>query len=237
MVSSRFTWKLYRDADAPLVLRKQCYPLNVEVVMRLRAIYVSMILAACCISLAQNKPDADSYEALIERVKSGDKTVDFRSLRLAYASSPKYSSRPDTTEPSKNMMSALRSKDFEKAKKNADVVLESKFVDIDAHYVEYIANRELHNPETAELHKSIAQALLKSITDSGDGKAPDTAYQVIEVHEEYVLLHFMGVGIPKSQSLLRKNGHAYDEIKFDDPESRKEVTLYFNVDISISHGQ
>jgi len=42
----------------------------------------------------------------------------------------------------------------------------------------------------------------------------------------------MGVGLPKSQSNLRQNGHAYDVIKFKDPESRQERTLYFNVAVS-----
>jgi len=51
-----------------------------------------------------------------------------------------------------------------------------------------------------------------------------------------VVLHTLGVGLPKSQSLLKKNGHSYDEIKYEDPASKEEKTLYFNVDIPIKHG-
>ena len=182
---------------------------------------------------AQPKP---TYESMVERTKAGDKTVDFRSLRLAYADSPNYSNRPDVSKQKRSMSAALKNRDFDKAIENADAVLASNFVDIDAHFVEYIAHRELKHEEASEFHKAIAQGLLKSITDSGDGKAPDTAYQVIEVHEEYVLLHFMGVGLPKSQSLLKKNGHSYDQITFDDPQSKQEVKLFFNVDIPMKHG-
>jgi len=192
----------------------------------------------CSIHLAaQDKPKTGaSYEGLVQRAMSGDHTVDFRALRLAYADSPSYGKGPDTSDTKKAMNIALNNKDFAKAIKNADAILASDYVDMACHFAEYIAHRELKEAEAAELHKAILQGLLKSITDSGDGKTPETAYQVIEVHEEYVLLHFMGVGLPSSQSLLRKNGHAYDEIKFEDPKSKMEVTLYFNVDIPTKHG-
>ena len=198
------------------------------------------ILITFCICMAasgQDKPQADnSYRSLVERIKSGDKTVDFRQMRLAYADSPDYSQGPDTTEKKKSMMEALRAKDFDGAVKNAEAVLAGDNVDMDAHYVDYVAYRELKDQEKADFHQFVLKGLLKSITDSGDGKSPKTAFQVIEVHEEYVLLHFMGIGLPKSQSLLQKDGHAYDEIKFDDPATKQEVVLFFNVDIPIKHG-
>lgn len=173
---------------------------------------------------------------MVERVKGGDQTIDFRELRLAYMDSRTYSNGPDTETQKKAMTAALNSKDFKGSIKNADVVLASNYVDMDAHFAEYIANRELNATGKADFRKFVLQALLKSITDFGDGKTPETAFQVIQVHEEYVLLRFMGVGLPESQSLLHKNGHSYDEIKFKDPKSGQSVTIYFNVDIPAKHG-
>jgi hypothetical protein len=181
-------------------------------------------------------PQQNDYEALAARLKAGDQTVDFRQLRLAYADSPNYSKRPDTDKEKKAMSAALNGKDFATAIKNADIVLAAKYVDMDAHYAEYVADRELGKLEGAEFHKFVLQGLLHSITSSGDGKTPETAYEVIEVHEEYVVLRFMGVGLPKTQSYLKKNGHAYDEIKYEDPKSKQEETIYFNVDIPAKHG-
>ena len=196
-----------------------------------------LLVLFCRAAIAQDTPKPQlSYESLVERVKGGDQTVDFRQLRLAYMGSKTYSNGPDTATQKKAMTAALNSKDFRSAIKNADVVLTSNYVDMDAHFAEYIANRELNATDKAEFHKFILQALLKSITDSGDGKTPDTAFQVIEVHEEYVMLRFMGIGLPESQSLLHKNGHSFDEIKFKDPKSGQSVTLYFNVDIPAQHG-
>jgi hypothetical protein len=206
--------------------------------MNRRSAALCFVVITACLTLGaqQAPPSKSSYEALVERVKGGDKTVDFRQLRLAYVDSPNFSRGPDTDPQKKAMMTSLNKHDFADAIKNADIVLAANYVDMDAHFAEYVAQRESKNQEQAEFHKFVFQGLLKSITDSGDGKTPETAYQVIAVHEEYVLLRSMGVGFPESQSLMQKNGHSYDALKFEDPAAKQKVTLYFNVDIPIKHG-
>jgi Domain of unknown function (DUF4919) len=173
---------------------------------------------------------------LAGRLKNNDRSVGFKELRLAYAGSPNIREGPDTDKQKKAMMAARNSHDFGAALKNADIVLASDYVEMDAQFVEYIANRELKASDQAEFYKFVFQGLSRSITDSKDGKTPDTAFRVIEVHEEYGLLRSMGVGLPESQALLHKNGHAYDEIKGKDPASNQEVTIYFNVDIPAKRG-
>jgi hypothetical protein len=140
----------------------------------------------------------------------------------------------DTDTQKKAMMAALNSKNYADALKNADIVLAADYVDMDAHFVEYIAHRELKNAEQAEFHKFILQGLLDSITHPGDGKNFETAYQVIQVHEEYVVLRFMGL-MPSKQSMAEKNGHSYDVMETLNPESNEKVTLYFNIDIEEKH--
>lgn len=199
--------------------------------------FLVLFVFLCQVAIAQDAANQQaSYESLVKRLKDGDITIDFRQLRLAYAESTNYSNGPDTDPQKKAMMAALDSEDFSSAIKNADTVLASNYVDMEAHFAEYIANRELKIEEKAVFHKFVLQSLLNSITDSGDGKTPETALQVIEVHEEYVLLRFLGIGLPESHSLLHKNGHSYDEIKFKDPQSGESVTRYFNVDIPFKHG-
>lgn len=171
-----------------------------------------------------------TYEGLVERVKTGDKSVDFRELRLAYVGSETRQKYADTDPQKKAMNEALRNKDFGKALENAEIVLKNNFVDMDAHYCEYAAYREQQKGEQADAEKYILGGLLQSIASSGDGKSPETAFQVIEVHEEYVVLHFSGL-MPGKQSLLHKNGHSYDVMEAVNPKTNEKVTLYFNVDI------
>ncbi len=178
---------------------------------------VTSLLTPCIFS--QDKSNAKpTYAELVARTKSGDKSIDFKELRFAYADS---GGGPDTDAQKKAMMAALNSKKFAEVIKNADAVLAGDFVDMDAHYAEYIAHRELKDLDQADFHKFILQGLLDSILHSGDGKRPETAFQVIEVHEEYVILRYMGL-MPSQQSLSEKNGHSYDIMEAINPKSKEK---------------
>jgi hypothetical protein len=200
--------------------------------MNAKSIFVLVASAFLTFGVGQeDKPkERPAYEALVEKVKTGDKGVDFKQLRLAYADSP--TSRPDTDPQKKAMTAALNSKNYPEALKNADVVLASDFVDMDAHFAEYVAQRELNNTEQAEFHKFVLHGLLDSIMHSGDGKSEETAFQVIEVHEEYVILRYVGL-MPSKQSLSTKGGHSYDVMEAVDAKTQEKITLYFNIDVEM----
>ena len=68
--------------------------------------------------------------------------------------------------------------------------------------------------------------LLQSITATGDGKTPETAFKVISVAEEYALLREIGAEV-KSQSLV---GHC-DKMEVE--RNEKEYTFYFDVRIPL----
>ena len=202
--------------------------------MKTKSILGILVSAFVAFGMAQeDRPtEKPAYEVLVEKLRNGDKNIDFKQLRLAYAASS--ASRRDTDEQKRAMTKALNSKNYLDALKNADIVLASDFVDMDAHFAEYVAQRELKNTEQAEFHQFVLRGLLDSITHSGDGKSEKTAYQVIEVHEEYVILRFMGL-MPSKQSLSEKDGHSYDVMEVTDPKTEQKVTLYFNVDIPMKH--
>jgi Domain of unknown function (DUF4919) len=200
--------------------------------IRLFPLVVLTLGTLCPAAILQEKPAGASYGSLVQKLKSGDQNIDFKQLRLAYADSPTH---VDTDRQTKSMMNNYRKKDFKGALKNAEAVLLTNYTDMDAHAIASLASKELGNPENAEYHRNIYVGLIKSIKDSGDGKTPATAFQVIEVHEEYVMLRAMGAGLPKSQSLLNVEGHSFDAMKVDDPKTHEETTIYFNVDIPFSH--
>jgi hypothetical protein len=198
--------------------------------------FICILLLSFSVCFGSNKKATADYRSLVQRAKTGDQTVNFRDLRLAYMDSEDYERGPDTEVQKKAMLAALKEHNFKDALTSAEAVLAGDYADIDAHFVEYVSHRELKATELSDLHHFIFQGLLKSIADSGDGKSPETAFQVIDVHEEYVLLRAMGVGFPKSQSVMKKNGHSYDALTFGDPDTHKDTTLYFNVDIPAKHG-
>ena len=183
-------------------------------------------------SFSQEKEAKSSrYNEIVAKLKAGDKNVDFKELRAAYAETIH---TVDIDPQKKAMTDALNAKKFEEAIKNADAVLAADYADMDAHFGEYIAYRELQKTEQADFHKFVLEGLLDSITNSADGKSYETAFQVIEVHEEYVLLRFMGL-LPSKQSMAEKNGHSFDVMEAMNPKTNEKVTLYFNIDIEEKH--
>lgn len=168
------------------------------------------------------------YKELSERAKKGDQTVDFRAMRLAFFETPEYNPLTGMID-NRALNAALGQGDYAGAVKTAEAILEKNFVDLNAHMVAYIAHRETKNEEKAKYHRDIAEGLLNSIKATGDGKSPETAFEVISISEEYAMFRALGVRAIK-QSLVQEKGHSYDAVVVVDPRTNQQTTYYFNVD-------
>jgi hypothetical protein len=174
------------------------------------------------------------YATLLASLKAGKTAIDYTRLRLSYMDSPEYKAAKDVSKSEDAMTEALNKKDYPAALKNAEAVLESNYVNIDAHFVAFVANREMGAMDKAQFHRTVFRGLIDSIRNSGDGKSMETAWVVINVHEEYVILRALGFR-PGEQSLIHKDGHSYDEMKVKNAEDGTAQTFYFNVDIPFKH--
>ena len=134
----------------------------------MRLICILLMLAG---SLVGQNPTA-TYKALLERAKAGDQTVDYRQMREAYFDSE---NDYDPTDARKQMFQELNAKQFGRALKTADTILEKDYVDIDAHLGAMMANKELGNKEAAAQHDKAIRALVASISGGLDGRSVKTA--------------------------------------------------------------
>jgi hypothetical protein len=182
--------------------------------------------------VAQDHPS--EYATLLASLKDGKTDIDYTRLRLSYMDSPEYKAAKDVSKFEDAMSDALNKKDYPAALKDADAVLESDYVNIDAHFVAMEANRQMGAMDKAQYHITVFRGLIDSIRSSGDGKSMEKAWVVINVHEEYVVLRVLGFN-PSQQSLVQKDGHAYDVMKVKNAENGTEQTFYFNVDIPFKH--
>jgi len=187
-------------------------------------------LLGVSINAQSQEPGKLKYEALLEKVKAGDTTVNFKDLRMAYTESPGYSPYGGDGEAGKSMFAALKDKDYNKALGYADTILKQKYVDIFAHMVSALAYTELKNAERAKYHQAVVQGMIQSILKSGDGKSIETAYVVIATDEEYALFNALGLR-RGSQSLVKDKDHNYDRMDAVDRKTNETSTLYFNIDI------
>jgi hypothetical protein len=82
--------------------------------------------------------------------------------------------------------------------------------------------------ETGFRHHRTAGAIIDSILESGDGESEATAWQVIHIGEEYLVLIHLELKKQKQSLVFGKNGKAYDVIEVTDKNGRKS-RVYFDI--------
>lgn len=199
-------------------------------------LFILVLLSVIAFSSTQDPPKKSSEDSpkrsfalLLERAKKGDPTLDFKELRMAYTETTDYSPYGGDRETRKQMFAALNAKEFDSAVASAEKILAKNFVEINAHFVAYVAHRESGRAEKATFHKFMFDGLVKSITGSGDGKTAETAFVVITTDEEYTLFNVLGLR-PAGQALISQNGHSFDRMTATYPKTNETVVYFFNID-------
>jgi hypothetical protein len=196
-----------------------------------RLVLAAIVIAAMAPSWtsAQTAGDPAGYEAMLERVKKGDLDVDFQALRYAYADSGgDRADRRAVNELVGAMFRAYKTKDFDGAIEAAKKILDIDYLDIDAHVVCDLSYRMLSNTISAEPCHEMASRLLRSISDSGDGATPETAYRVIAVREEYSFLNAVGL-TPIGRKVVARDGRDVDAIDVAGKDAGEARTVYFTL--------
>jgi hypothetical protein len=182
----------------------------------------------------QAEAAAPSYEALVERLKAGDRTVDFARLRTAFTETPQYNALMMAVYQS--MWRPLSQRDFPAAITAAEAVLERNYVEVNAHMVAAIAFQQTGDQARSEFHRVIAGGLLRAIVANGDGKTPETAYRVIDVSEEFAVVRSLNLTPNGSSTSAPPGGPRVDAMRVTDPRTGTASTIYFNVDTVFERG-
>jgi len=178
---------------------------------------------------AGDPPKAEAYRELVKRVTGGDVNVDYRALRFACMRADDCDAGGEQADVVA-MRRAIGEKSFDKAAKAAEKLIQTGFTNIEAHVVCSRAYAGLGNPEKANFHRDIAGGLIRSIFKTGDGKSKGTAFEVVGVHEEYVVVAIMGLPRPTGQALVTGKPHYYDVLTVEDPKTKQKMEIYFNID-------
>jgi hypothetical protein len=187
---------------------------------------IPVLVLSCLLLTSTNAFAAESYAAMVERVKKGDATVDYRALRDAYSASPAY--QPYGVEARDEMRKAFAAKDCPNTIKHGEKVLNEIYIDVLTHLLTANCLRKGNDEAKADFHRAIGRSLLDSIAASGDGKSPQTAFIVVTIDEEYDLLGMRGLTM-KSQALVHTGGHSFDQMSVV-AEDGTTSTLFFQID-------
>jgi Domain of unknown function (DUF4919) len=179
---------------------------------------------------ASRKPSAERYAELLQKLKKGERGVDFTELRMSYTETREYSPYDGDREARKAMFAALSGGKWDEALEQSAKILEKNYVDINGHFGALAANTRKGDAAKADFHKYVFEGLLDSVRGAGDGRSMEKAFVVISTDEEYALLNVLGLR-PTSQALMNSGGHSYDKLAAVDPETKQTYEFYFQIDI------
>jgi hypothetical protein len=114
----------------------------------------------------------------------------FTKLRMDYAEAPgtEYFPMWNMDPDHQKLVEAYKQGEVDEVLKLADSWLKKCPVDADTHLRVAMCFKEKGDLRSYTYHLGVFYGLLQSITSSGDGLTPETAFVVISVREEYELL-------------------------------------------------
>ena len=193
-----------------------------------RVLYIVLALCLPPSSVVGAEDDDITYQTLVQRVKGGDSTVDFRALRLACMKSSQCEPRG-----SKSDLAAMLTDDVPTVVTVAERLIDKGFVNVEAHATAAGAYAKLNKRREADTHFAITLALMRSIMATRDGKTKESAYEVICDREEYSVLNALGLPFfaPAASMAPVKDGpHSYERWEVQSPKTGQTVVVFFNID-------
>ena len=173
--------------------------------------------------------ESQSYDMLVAQLKAGNSAIDYRALRYARAELPGYNPYEALSDPTKgDLIRAMGSNDLAQVVTLANQIIARDYTDIDAHAALAAVFQRRGEAQQSAFELAVANGLLASIRESGDGMTPETAYVVIGVAEEYSLLGAMGVQVAR-QSLIQSSRGPVDALEVVNPTNGERRTIYFDV--------
>jgi hypothetical protein len=177
-----------------------------------------------------SKAPASDYPALLAAAKADPATANWTALRAAYAASPAYDTSMGEGPAVKASIAAMNAGQWPEANAQAQVALQANWMDLRAHLLAAAAKSNLNGASPSDVDLIAAEAILHSIQSTGDGHSTKTAFHVLAVSEEYVLLE-LGHAKSAQQRLVQDNGHFYDMLAAVDTRTGGQGWVYFNIDI------
>jgi len=172
----------------------------------------------------------ERYEELLAAAQADPLQADYHALRMAFARSDAYQPYARDAQLVARMYDALRADELGEALAAIERLLEQNPLDVEAHLAAHSTYAQRGNSERAAYHRAFGAGLLDAIIRSGDGRSFATAYVVLDIAEEYLVLRLRGLRAAM-QALLHHEDHWYDMIKIEPPTPDGDDRVYFNIDL------
>ncbi len=182
-------------------------------------------------AVAARKQHQDSFAELVRRANAGE-TVDYTRLRADYVHNENWDFYGTRTTPLMNQANlAARGKDCQRALQITAQILGFDFTIDGAHAIRAECLKD-SDPARARIEEAIADGLIHSLMDSGDGKSEKTAYVVVTQREEADVLANRRIQVRTKQTAAHgSDGRTFDIIEgaMVGVDYATPVTVYFDI--------
>jgi hypothetical protein len=167
----------------------------------------------------------DSLKLIEEKDPKNLDSIDFVKFRYAYLVVRDRDNLSVPNELEQNLRKSVRAGNNEEVLTLCEQILKYDYTDIYTHVMRNYALEQ--KGEDMSFFREYVYRLVDSITKSGDGQTPETAFHVSQVKEEYALLKFLGLQSTR-QSLITIDQHSFDVLMCSD-EKGNQTKLYFDI--------
>lgn len=176
---------------------------------------------------------AGDYAALITAAKDGDPGTDYTAMRQAYAMIAEYDPLGEKTNAlMRDGQAAYVAKDCKTALEKFKAAIALDFTLSDAHALSADCLGQTGDKAGEAREEAIAQGLFNSLLSSGDGESPATAFRIVTMHEETVILAVAGVNGTKKTTITTDQGPV-EKIDITDQETGKKGAVFFNTGVVV----
>lgn len=170
-----------------------------------------------------------SFASLLAAAQRDIAQADFGAIRAAYPLQPTYHPAPPPPD-YQGIQAAVEKRDWQGAWTQCAALLEVEPLHIRLHQSMAHVLREMGQPDQAQWHFAFAAGLMRSILESGDGRAFSSAFVVVTLAEEYDVLGALQM-TPRQQQLVISEGRPYDVwgCTYPTPEGEQTSTVHFDV--------
>ncbi len=176
---------------------------------------------------------AGDYAALITAAKDGDPGTDYTAMRQAYAMIADYDPFGDKTNAlMRDGQAAYVAKDCKTALEKFKAAIALNFTLSDAHALSADCLEQAGDKAGEAREEAIAQGLFNSLISSGDGNSPATAFRIVTMHEEGVILAVAGVNGTKKTVITTDQGPV-EKIDITDQQTGEKGAVFFNTGVVV----
>ena len=176
---------------------------------------------------------AGDYAALITAAKDGDPGTDYTAMRQAYAMIADYDPFGDKTNAlMRDGQAAYVAKNCKLALEKFKAAIALNFTLSDAHALSADCLEQAGDKAGEAREEAIAQGLFNSLISSGDGNSPATAFRIVTMHEETVILAVAGVNGTKKTVITTDQGPV-EKIDITDQQTGKKGAVFFNTGVVV----